>query len=198
MKAPVLVIRLGKMGDSIMTFESLGILRQRFAGHPLHVLTENANAGTFALCAAVDRVITLPALHYRTPRLPEKLAIMQTLMRLARTGYHHVFDWQDLTLKTELIARFIAPAHCTPFPGKWWWTRRKRALPGFMRAPSPMPMREGFNILARQGESVAGEKWPLRIPPEDRTWAEHFWHERGLAGKFVVFCHRGANEPHKV
>lgn len=200
-KRPILAIRLGKLGDSVMCFPALSILRQRFPDHPLHVLTEHQNAGTFKMCSGVDHVLTVPALHYRRPCWSECLAILSSVLRLMIKRYHRVFDLQDHTLSTEVIARLIAPTRCMPFPGKWWWTRRRSALPDFMRNQVLLPMRQAFAQIAGEGNLVLTETMvlaTLRLPHDDRQKAMAFWQDARLAGRFVVLCHLGASERHKT
>ena len=198
MPSPILVIRLGKIGDSVMTFDAISILRQRFPDSSIHVLTEDANRGIYELCGYVSCVISVPALHYVRIRFNDLVSLVKVIFRLRSNGYGKVIDLQDHSFWSEFICRVVAPFSCSPFPGQWWLTRRPQNLPDFMRANAVVPMRRAFCLIAAGSSAIEPERHSLRIRSRWQLQAETFWKDYFLISKIVVFCHLGAGSPQKV
>lgn len=104
----VLVIRCGRLGDSVLTFPAISALSELYPQSEIVVLTEARTASLFSLHKSVSEVIVLPCLFYRKPKLGEYLSIAKLMWRLRERGFDYVFDFQDASWCTAIISRFVA------------------------------------------------------------------------------------------
>lgn len=103
----ILVIRCGRLGDSILTFPAISALEVLFPKSEIHILTEERTASLFLMHKSVRHVFSVPALFYKRPSFGRLLSILKVVFRLRREKFQYVFDLQDQSWGTALIARFV-------------------------------------------------------------------------------------------
>ncbi|MCC6712187.1 MAG: glycosyltransferase family 9 protein [Candidatus Dadabacteria bacterium] len=92
----ILVIRPGGIGDAVLLYPALAVLRQEFPGSAIHVLAEKRNGGILAGCPYIDGVL----LYDSSP--------VKTLAGVVKAGYDIVIDteqWHRMTAALAYLTR---------------------------------------------------------------------------------------------
>jgi lipopolysaccharide heptosyltransferase II len=92
----ILVIRPGGIGDAVLLYPALAVLREEFPGSAVHVLAEKRNAGILVGCPYIDGVL----LYDSSP--------LKTLSGVIKEGYDIVIDteqWHRMTAALSYLTR---------------------------------------------------------------------------------------------
>lgn len=191
-----LAIRCGRLGDAILTFPALSALSVLYPESEIVVLTEERTASLFPLHPNVAEVVALPGLFYKKPELREWAAIVKTVCSLKRRGFDYVFDFQDGSWLTALIARFVSQRKTAGFKNfkKGWMYHAGpygKAMPGADRIESMALsyFRVAVSFSSGVDENLFNQVCNIRFC---------LGHRKHSPADRYIFFHLGANESHKT
>lgn len=202
-KQTILVIRLGKLGDAVMTFPAITALKAAFPQAVVGVLTEEMYSDLFRLHSSVDKIHTLPFLHYgrwRTKQLP---SLAQGLCRVFAAGYNTVIDLQDNSLLTAAITFAIAGSCGYGFRTEWY---RFLYRNGIYDKDEPL---EEIDSMWSSFHRLATKLLPSSIRPVSPTSGSFDgciripdsalrWSKATATSSPLIVMHCGAAESHKI
>ncbi len=175
LSAPVssmLLIRPGGIGDAVLLVPVIGRLREAFPAARIEVLAEKRNAGAFALCSGVDRVLC-----YDRPK---------ELCQALRSRYDVVIDTEQWHRLSAVITRIIR----SPIKIGYGTNERKRLFTHPIRYNHDNYEMDSFFALLKplQIESSTTAPAPfLTIPAVDQDAADNMLGDLRDAPFVVLF-----------
>jgi ADP-heptose:LPS heptosyltransferase len=206
-KSAFLVIRLGKLGDAIMTFPAIAALKTNLPDAVIDILTEEAYADLFRLHPAVNEIHAIPFLHYvrwKTRKLP---SLIKSICKIIGYGYDTVIDLQDNDLITGLITCAAAGKVGYGFRNSWYSSLCYNRVDGKddLNTKLDAVWESFYRLSANALPDNCYTKVPnrdvfadcIRIPDESSRWAGEEINKMPLHSTLIVM-HSGAGEAHKV
>ncbi len=190
----ILLVRLGAFGDIVHTLPLAAELAA--AGHHLAWLCEDRWACLLEGSPAVSCIHRLPRRLLRTAPWPQRLAILQRLIReLRRCRYDLVIDAQGLA-KSGLLALLAGAkrrlAHAPPRARELSWLGAE-TIP----ATAEHVIDQQLGLLAGLGLTPPADwRFPLPAWEAERGWARRWLDEHGLDRAWMLNV--GAGWPTKV
>jgi len=175
----IIVVDFGFLGDSVHLVPALWEIKRHYPGAELHTLSAAVGAGLLELAPCVDRAWAFPL----TPKSPAWWRHWSILRALRRERFDAAFNFSgsDRTIfVTALLGARWTLAHEAGRKHFWnhwlsadWVGRAARELPVF---------EQRRQVLAAGGFALEAARFDLRVPGEERQWAE-----RAIAGQPVHF-----------
>ncbi|MGP8200425.1 MAG: glycosyltransferase family 9 protein [Limisphaerales bacterium] len=166
----VVVVDFGFLGDSVHLVPALWEIKRHYPEAQLHTLSAQVGAELLRLAPCVDRVWAFPL----TPKSPAWWRHWGILLALRRERFDAAFNFSgsDRTIfVTTLVGARRTLAHEAGRKHFWnhwlpvdWVGRAARDLPVF---------EQRRQVLAAGGFALEGPRFDLRVPGEDRQWAEN-------------------------
>jgi ADP-heptose:LPS heptosyltransferase len=188
----ILVVKLGALGDVVISFAALKKIREAHPGAEITVLTTPPFASFFEACPWVDRV--------ETGGRPKGVGgFLKLAMKLRQAGYARVYDLQTSDRSNALFFALL------PFPPQW------SGIAPLASHPHRNPRRDFMHALEQKAEQLKDAGiWPDApvepgtAPAPDLSFAldparperrpEHF----GLSGAYALLVPGGsAHRPEK-
>ena len=167
----ILVCQLRQIGDVLLATPAIGLLKARFPGAELHVLTETKCAPMLELNPDVDRVWAIDK-----KALPNLFREVAYYWRVARQGFDLVVDFQQLP-RCRWVVGFsrarLRLSHTAPWYNRWLYTHTVEPEHGYAAKTKA-------SVLAPLGIRWQGEAPRLVLAPEELAWADAFLARHGL------------------
>lgn len=174
--APILIIKLGALGDLVQALGPIAAIRRHHPGAEAVLLTTRPYADLMGACPWIDAVWI-----DSRPSLGAIGAWLALRARLRAAGFGRVYDLQTSD-RSSLYYRLFWPG---PFP-QW------SGIAAGCSHPHANPQRDRMHSLERQAEQLrmAGI---ADVPPPDLSWVEADVGRFGLgAGDYVLMVPGGA------
>jgi ADP-heptose:LPS heptosyltransferase len=175
----IIVVDFGFLGDSVHLVPALWEIKRHYPGAQLHTLSARVGAELLQLAPCVDRAWAFPL----TPKSPAWWRHWSILRALRRERFDVAFNFSgsDRTIfVTGLVGARWTLAHEAGRKHFWnhwlsadWVGRAARELPVF---------EQRRQVLAAGGFALEEARFDLRVPREERQWAE-----RAIADQPVHF-----------
>ncbi len=175
----IIVVDFGFLGDSVHLVPALWEIKRHYPEAELHTLSAAVGAGLLELAPCVDRARAFPL----TPKSPAWWRHWSIIRALRRESFDVAFNFSgsDRTIiVTALLGARWTLAHEAGRKHFWnhwlsaeWVGRVARELPVF---------EQRRQVLAAGGFALEGPRFDLRVPQEERQWAE-----TAIAGQPVHF-----------
>lgn len=176
--APILVVKLGALGDFVQATGSFAAIRRHHAGAPITLLTIPAYAELARAGGWFDAVWT-----EGRPAAADPGAWLRLRRRLRGAGFARVYDLQTSD-RSSFYFRLFWPG---PYPE---WSGMARGC----SHPHANPQRDLMHTIERQAEQLrmAGI---AQVPPPDLSWAKADVARFGLETRFALLVPGGS--PHR-
>jgi ADP-heptose:LPS heptosyltransferase len=165
----IIVVDFGFLGDSVHLVPALWEIKRHYPGAELHTLSAAVGAELLELAPCVDRAQAFPL----TPKSPAWWRHWSIIRALRRERFDAAFNFSgsDRTIfVTAMLGARWTLAHEAGRKHFWnhwlsaeWVGRVARELPVF---------EQRRQVLAAGGFALEGPRFDLRVPQEERQWAE--------------------------
>ncbi len=169
----ILVIKIGALGDVILSVPSLKAIRKKFPEAVIKALVGRASADALKGCPCInERIIYEPKSGKRRFG-----GIMSFAARLRREDFDIVIDLQNNRMSHILAFLTMANLRYGYANGKWSFLLNKRVKD----TARPMsPVEHQFRTLNLLGVERSGETFELWPSQEDEEWADNFLKENWI------------------
>lgn len=183
--APILLVKLRGIGDSVLSLPSLGALKRLFPGAPIDVLVPAASRGVFSADRRVRRVMA-----YQRGSLGAQAAQM---LELRRQGYGLVFC-PHASLRTAILALASgAPRRSVRnHSGRDWFNTVACST---LKEPKSIVERE-FDPLRALGWQGAPPPIRMALGAQGRAWAKA-WRKRQPRLRQALLVAPGGSVPER-
>lgn len=155
----ILVIRPGGIGDAVLTFPMIRVLKAHFVEADVDVLGEKRNTGVYRINDLVRDVFQYDA------------RFLTTLRRLADTSYQIVVDTEQYHHLSSVVANHLGPEYLCGFDtlgrGRFQ-THRVRYLEQIYEIHSFLSL---ANALTGRNEHFDADRPFIQVDPQWQTWA---------------------------
>ena len=159
----ILVCQLRQLGDVLLATPSITLLKKRFLGAHVDVLTEKKCASLLEHNPDIRKLWLVDKKQHKT-----FLHDLLFAARVARTGYDLVVDFQQLPRCRTVVALSRAQVRLS-YPPPWY----TRFLYTHWIAPTPgYSAKYRASLLAPLGITWNGEPPRLHLTNQESTWAE--------------------------
>jgi lipopolysaccharide heptosyltransferase II len=172
----ILVIKIGALGDVILSIPSLKAIRKKFPDATIKVLVGLSSSDILSGCPYInERIVYDPNL--RDARFK---GLMKIASRLRKEDFDIVIDLQN-NKKSHLLSYLSSASLRYGYDnGKWSFLLNRRVKD--IKTPLE-PVEHQFRTLKLLGIEKADEKLELWLPKEDEKWARNFLEENWLDSK---------------
>lgn len=165
----IIVVDLGFLGDSVQLMPALRELKQNYPGAELHVLTSPLGAEMLSLAPFVDRAWGLELARGRRSWRQH----LRLVWRLRRQRYDVAFNFSGADRTVIMTALCGARWRVSHMGGRWHFWNAWLIPHWIPRQPATGPVFERRRrMLALCGLTLGEARYDLRIPEEDRRWAD--------------------------
>jgi heptosyltransferase I len=165
----IIVVDFGFLGDSIHLVPALWEIKRNYPAAELHTLSATVGAEVLKLAPCVDHAWAFPL----TPNSPGWWRHWSIIRALRRERFDVAFNFSGSDRTIFVMALLGARWTLAREAGRKHFWNHWLSVDWVERGAGDLPMFEQRRqVLAAAGFALEGPRFDLRIPKEDRQWAE--------------------------